>query len=1662
MATVEISVTAVNDTPVANDDAFTTNEDVQLSNSVAGNDSDVDGPSASYSVTTGPTNGTLVFNSDGTFTYTPNANYTGSDTFTYERSDGAAADSAVVNITVTSVNDAPVAKDYVAPLAPLHEDTTTTGLNFGMIPTELVTDVDDAPATFEADHFTITGVSIDGGPAISPAAAGISVDGSGDITIDTTVGAYQGLAAGEIVNVVVTFVVEDAAGLSDTGTVTFQVTGANDAPVAVGDAALSTPEDTTLTINPALLLANDSDIDGDTLSITGVSADNGATAAIVAGNIVVTPAANSTVPITLTYTLSDGTTTSSATVTINVTAVNDAPTVDQGIATQTATEGVSFSVAVPIDAFADVDGGPLTYTATGLPSWMSFDGTTFTGMPANGDVGGTITVTANDGNGGTVSTSFLLSVTPVNDAPVANAQSVTTAEDTAKVIVLGASDIDGDTLTYSIVSGPTNGTVTIAGNVATYTPNANYFGSDSFSFKVNDGTVDSADAVVSIEVTPVNDAPVAEEDAITTTEDTTFPASGTFNVLANDTDAEDGTPTTVSKVNGSATNFGMATTTIGGGSVTISATGVLTYVPKANFHGVDQVTYTTIDAGGLTSQAVVYITVTSVNDAPVVNPVDLGTINEGSTRIFTATQLLANSSDVDADTLAVSNVTVSAAEGTISGSGPWTFTPAASFTGPVTINFNVTDGVIPSPISTTASLVVNAINHNPAAVDDLFTSAVEDTPLTGNVLADNGSGADSDPDGNTITSTLVPGSGPQHGSVILAGNGDFTYTPNANFHGTDSFTYILSDGQGGTDTAVVSITVAAVNDAPVAVNDHISTTQDIPVDFNAFGNDTDVDGDMLTITEIESTTISEAGNAFILGGEVQYDPNGMITFVPTPGFVGVTSFTYTAADPSGAASTATVTISVVGAGAVNQLPVAVNDTFTTAEDTVLTGNLLDANPTTADSDPDGDTLTTALLSTPSKGSVTILANGDFTYTPFANQNGSDSFTYRLSDGRGGNATGTVNITIDPVNDAPVAIDAVFGVAENAMNGDSVDFYFSQATDIDGDDLLFSISDGDTNPANDVFAIDASTGEITVLNGSLLDYETQATYDLTVTVTDNASPTPASTTATVRINVSDINEVPVANDDTVNGINTAVHAFDVRVNDFDVDGDNLTVTMINGASVTFPASIPLPGVGTLDLVGPGNFNFTPNAGYTGSSTFTYTVSDGTLIDTATVTLNITSGNTAPVANTDSYTVNEDGVLIANDPDGTLTPGNPGDNGVLFNDIDADGDTLTPVLLTPPSNGTALLLADGRLTYTPNANFVGTDSLTYRLLDGRGGSAIGTVNFTVVETNDAPQVTASTFSIAENSVGGTVVGTVLVTDIDSPPQNLSYTLIGADAALFEIDSVGQIKVAAGVIAGDLNFEIKPKYEFEVMVTDDGSNPGPLSTTQSVKVTLTDVAEAGPTVTGVYVRSTAWHPELADILDDGNFNNNTDRGYVVPMDSDQLMPLPWINLNEVVLRFDADVSASISVNDFRVSGIAGVRTDETPGVIPQIESVSASGTIVRVRLNQALDASQFTITAVSTGITDAQGNTLDGEWTQASAGQLVSGNGVAGGDFSFRLNILPGDVNQDGIVNSTDSDSISGFSYSFGNTNYSIFRDVNGDAKQDTTDKTRILEREGSKLF
>ncbi|MBK8452870.1 MAG: Ig-like domain-containing protein [Thiofilum sp.] len=312
---------------------------------------------------------------------------------------------------------------------------------------------------------------------------------------------------------------------------------------------------------------------------------------------------------------------------------------------------------------------------------------------------------------------------------------------------------------------------------------------------------------------------------------------------------------------------------------------------------------------------------------------------------------------------------------------------------PVKPNPPVNPNTTPTPVK----------NQAPNAVNDAATTA-NNTAVTLNVL-----GNDSDPDGDALTISSFDTASANGGTVTKDASGKLVYTPKTGFSGTDTFKYTVSDGKGGFSTATATVTVdAPKNNAPKANADTTTTNYGAATTINVLGNDTDADGDALTISAFDPTSAN--------GGTVTRTADGKLTYTPKAGFSGTDTFSYTVSDGKGGTSTTTVTVTV-GAKP-NTPPVAANDSTNTAYGTAASLNVLGN-----DTDADGDALTITSFDTASAngGTVTKDASGNLVYTPKAGFSGTDTFKYTISDGKGGSSTATATVTVaGPVkpNDSP--------------------------------------------------------------------------------------------------------------------------------------------------------------------------------------------------------------------------------------------------------------------------------------------------------------------------------------------------------------------------------------------------------------------------------------------------------------------------------------------------------------------------------------------------------------------------------------------------------------------------------------------------------------------
>ncbi|MBV7379347.1 Ig-like domain-containing protein [Maritimibacter dapengensis] len=965
----EIITDVQNVDPDAMDDTVTLDEDSPATViPVLANDSDADGDPLEV-IGVGPaTNGTATLNPDGTASYEPNDDFTGTDTFTYTISDGqGGTDTATVTINVTNVNDAP---DAVDDAAATDEDSPVT--------IDLTANDSDP----DGDDLEILSVDTTGTNGV------VTVNPDDDSVVYDPNGAYEGLAEGETATDTFTYTVTDGNGGTDVASVTVTITGVNDAPDAVDD-SLTTDEDTPITFNP---LDNDSDPDGDDLDILSADVD---------------PAQGS----------------------------------------------VAF----------DPETGEMTFTPAD----------DFTGAAE-------ITYTITDGNGATDTATITIGVGAVNDTPDAVDDAAATDEDSPVTIDLTGndSDPDGDDLEIlSVDTTGTNGTVTVNpdDDSVVYDPNGAYEGlaegetaTDTFTYTVTDGNGGTDVASVTVTITGVNDAPDAVDDSLTTDEDTPI----TFNPLDNDSDPD-----------GDDLDILSADVDPAQGSVTFDPeTGEMTFTPADDFTGAAEITYTITDGNGATDTATITIGVGAVNDAP--DAVDDAASTDEDTSIIV--DVLANDSDPEGDDLEVTDVgTPSNGTAVLLPDGTVEYTPNPDFYGTDTFDYTVTDENGATDIAT-VTITVDPVNELAAKDDTADTD--EDVSVIIDVTAN-----DSDPDGDDFEVTAV--GTPSNGTATLLPDGTIEYTPNPDFNGTDTFEYTITDENGATDTATVTVNIEPVNDAPDANDDAVTTDEDTAVTFDPRDNDEDVDGDPLDI--IDTTEPSN--------GTVSENPDGTLTYTPDPGFDGTDTFDYTVSDGNGGTDVATVTIVVEPDVEPNSVD-AVDDTYSIDPDV----EFININVIENDSDPEGDDFSVTEVGTPSHGTAELQPDGTVNYAPEDGYTGTDTFTYTVTDEFG--ATDTATVTIEVCMGGGEDLPPIAGDDEGRtpINTAVVIPVLLNDIDPDGEDAALDVTTA-TSPDGTVEI--NPDGTITFTPAT--DFTGPATIEYTITDEDGLTDT-----ATVTIMVND--------------------------------------------------------------------------------------------------------------------------------------------------------------------------------------------------------------------------------------------------------------------------------------------------------------------------------------------------------------------------------------------------------------------------------------------------------------------------------------------------------------------------------------------------------------
>ncbi|MFK7738454.1 MAG: tandem-95 repeat protein [Pirellulaceae bacterium] len=639
----------------------------------------------------------------------------------------------------------------------------------------------------------------------------------------------------------------------------------------------------------------------------------------------------------------------------------------------------------------------------------------------------------------------------------------------------------------------------------------------------------------------------------------------------------------------------------------------------------------------------------------------------------------------------------------------------------------------------------------PVAVDDNYTlnedSSLTTTDADGNgtpsfTIDDGVAANDEDADSSNLQVVVIDP--PQNAaSFSINDDGTFTYAPNPNFNGTDTFTYRVNDGTlESVNLGTVTITVAEVNDSPVAQDDALTIDEDEVLDIaateltsnDAPASDNSEDDQELIITAVDSVSTQ--------GGTVTLE-QGRVIYTPPTNFSGTDTFVYTVTDngtTGGVAAplstSATVTITVEDK---NDAPIAGGDSLITAEDTTgtIAISTLLANDSPGPADEAGQTVVFKSVDPTSTNGGNIVVDGDnIVYTPPADFVGTDTFVYTIEDnGTSGGVPdpaegqGTVTVTVTPINDDP-RVQSAFGEVTMLEDDptrviDLSSVFFDPDVATNGDQLTYTIVSNNN-----------ATLVTPTVNGSQLELQLFADQNgeaiIEVRATDLAG---ASITDTLTLTVTPVNDAPRLSealpDLSVNedGNNPSLdlspqYFFDP---DVDLNGDTLTFTVISNSNPILVTPIINGDVLSLSL----------NPNQSGTAVVSVRAVDGSGQEiTDTFNLVVNPIDDPPVTTEDSYSVARGETLITTDPQGLI--GGPEDDGVLANDSDPEGGNLAAVLVSGPSFASTFALnANGTFTYGHDfAEGQVTDTFTYRASDGNGQSVETTVTITIGDPPPPP--------------------------------------------------------------------------------------------------------------------------------------------------------------------------------------------------------------------------------------------------------------------------------------------------------------------------------------
>ncbi|KMT66465.1 tandem-95 repeat protein [Catenovulum maritimum] len=712
---------------------------------------------------------------------------------------------------------------------------------------------------------------------------------------------------------------------------------------------------------------------------------------------------------------------------------------------------------------------------------------------------------------------------------------------------------------------------------------------------------DLADGALSIQVTGIdahgesafsniinlnNTAPVATTDTFEAIEDTNLTNQ---NILANDFDIDQHSLTVATQSIGTFS-------TDKNGQISIDISGNITYLAAQNFNGIDSFSYTLVDQLGLESQGLINFIVSNVNDAPITLN-DLITLDTDSIFISYA-DLFSNDLDLENSPLTIASFSAPLNGSLTPTTGGFNYQTNTGFVGIDTFTYSAKDADGALSNTSQVFLKVGSTDNTLLAVDDNFTLN-EDSFIQANLIANDLFESDIAIEINFIQAV-------SHGVLILGDNGSITYTPNANFTGSDSFVYQIEQG-GQTAQALVKLSVNNINDAPQTIADVYTVDSGNILVVNSML------GVLANDTDLESTSLTaQLGSKTPSSGSLDFSQDGSFTYQASSDFVGTIVFSYLAQDQDGAETEQDVMINVLAA---NKVPVANNSTQTIDEDFVLTAPF-----TALASDPESSPLTFKISVQPTNGSVEI-TDSAIIYTPNANFNGQDSYSFIANDGKDDSNEAKITILVNSVNDSPVKVsDVPLEVSEGAIL--NIPDLTQIINDPDQDTLVFSHIQNDIT----LGTVELIDNQVNYTPPSSLSVDTVDSF--TIAANDNLG---GLVSFTFNVNVKAVNDKPQIQDAEFNI--TEDTSLVITLDDISSDEETSSSELIYKVE-SVSSGHPIDEI---TLISGNTLTYTPKLNDTQGDILNLSVNDGEFTVTANITININPVNDAPVTQDASFNI-----------------------------------------------------------------------------------------------------------------------------------------------------------------------------------------------------------------------------------------------------------------------------------------------------------------------------------------------------------------------------------------------------------------------------------------